>query len=83
MTVGAQRAAIEQLAQAVLDCRARMPDSSPAALYDPDLMKKPLRQAHRALDRAVERLYREAAFKTERQRVEFLFAAYEAALANA
>ncbi len=78
-----QRAAIEQLAQAVLDCRARMPDSSPAALYDPDLMKKPLRQAHRALDRAVERLYREAAFKTERQRVEFLFAAYEAALANA
>lgn len=48
-----------------------------ADLYDPLAMPKPLRDAHRALDRAVDRCYRSAPFDSDRQRVEFLFGLYE------
>ena len=36
-----------------------------------------LRRAHRALDRAVDRLYRRDGFASERERVEHLFMLYE------
>ena len=36
-----------------------------------------LRRAHRALDRAVDRLYRKRGFASERERVEYLFMLYE------
>ena len=36
-----------------------------------------LRRAHKANDRAVDRLYRKRAFESERERVEHLFALYE------
>ena len=36
-----------------------------------------LRRAHRALDRAVDRLYRRSSFASERERVEHLFMLYE------
>lgn len=72
----AQRAAVEREAQAVLDARARHPNSSLADLYEPgtapDLVK-----AHARLDRAVERCYRPEPFNSDRERVEFLFALYE------
>ncbi len=74
-----KRAAIEAAAQAVLDARAGHPGESPADLYDPDLMKRPLRRAHQTLDRAVDRAYRGRKFDVERERVGFLFAAYERA----
>ena len=38
---------------------------------------QPLRRAHQALDRAVDRLYRPAGFASERERVEHLFTLYE------
>jgi hypothetical protein len=72
-----QRQAIETLAQAVLEARARFPGATLAALYDPDLMKPVLRKAHRALDAAVDRLYRKAPFASERERAEHLFGSYE------
>ena len=68
---------LEPLAQAVLDARAAHPAATLADLYDPDLMPPDLRKAHRALDRAVDRLYRRKNFATERERVEHLFALYE------
>jgi len=74
----AQRAKVEALAQAVLDARLQHPTSSLADLYDPDTMPGDLRSAHAALDRAVDRLYRPAAFETDRDRVEHLFGRYEA-----
>jgi hypothetical protein len=74
----AQRARIEALAQAVLDARAADPAASLADLYDPDTMPAALRQAHRALDLAVDRLYRTQAFAGDRDRVEHLFGRYEA-----
>jgi hypothetical protein len=74
----AQRAKIEELAQAVLDARAAHPTSSLADLYDPDTMPANLRKAHAALDAAVDRLYRPAPFASDRDRVEHLFGRYEA-----
>ena len=68
---------LEPPAQAVLDARAAHLDATLADLYDPDLMPPDLRKAHRALDRAVDRLYRRKSFATERERVEHLFALYE------
>jgi hypothetical protein len=69
---------VEGLARAVLDARARYPTASLADLYDPDTMPGDLRKAHAALDLAVDRLFRPAAFASDRDRVEHLFGRYEA-----
>ncbi len=68
---------LEPLAQAVLDARAGHPGATLADLYDPDLMPPTLRRAHTRLDRAVDRLYRQRRFSSERERVEHLFMLYE------
>lgn len=49
----AQKAKIEQTAQAILDARALYPDSSLADLYDEVTMPPELRKAHQQNDRAV------------------------------
>ena len=49
----AQRARIEQTAQAILDARALYPDASLADLYDELTMPPELRKAHQQNDRAV------------------------------
>lgn len=53
----AQKAKIEQTAQAILDARALYPDSSLADLYDEVLMPPELRKAHQNNDRAVMQVY--------------------------
>ena len=53
----AQKARIEQTAQAILDARAKYPDSSLADLYDETLMPPELRKAHRENDKAVMQAY--------------------------
>ena len=73
----ADTSALEPFAQAVLDARAAHAGATLADLYDPDLMPPNLRRAHRALDRAVDRLYRRQRFTSERERVEHLFVLYE------
>jgi len=73
----AQKAKVEEAAQAVLDARAQFPDASLADLYDPVSMPPVLTKAHSALDRAVDRCYRKEPFPSDRARVEFLFALYE------
>ncbi len=72
---------LDPLAQTVLDARNAHPDSTLADLYDPDLMPANLRKAHRALDRAVDRLYRRSGFASDRERVEYLLALYEKTVA--
>ena len=69
---------IEPLAQAVLDARATFPDATLADLYDPVTMPAPLRKAHRALDLAVDRLYRGRKFTSEHERLQHLFERYQA-----
>ena len=53
----AQKAKIEQTAQAILDARALYPDSSLADLYDEVTMPPELRKAHQNNDRAVMQAY--------------------------
>ena len=53
----AQKAKIEQTAQAILDARAKYPDSSLADLYDELTMPAELRKAHQDNDRAVMQAY--------------------------
>ena len=52
-----QKAKIEQTAQAILDARARYPESSLADLYDELTMPPELRKAHQDNDRAVMQAY--------------------------
>ena len=68
---------MEALVQDVLDARAAHPDATLADLYDPDIMPPNLRQAHRRLDRAVDRLYSRNGFTSERERIEYLFMLYD------
>ena len=53
----AQKAKIEQTAQAILDARAKFPDCSLADLYDELTMPPELRKAHQNNDRAVMQAY--------------------------
>ncbi|MCI5690661.1 MAG: methylase [Clostridiales bacterium] len=53
----AQKAKIEETAQAILDARALYPDSSLADLYDETTMPPELRKAHQQNDRAVMQAY--------------------------
>ena len=69
--------ALEPLAQAVLDERAKHPSASLANLYTRDLMSRDLFAAHQKLDRAVDRLYRRKKFNSEDERIAFLLKLYE------
>lgn len=72
----AQKAEIEKLVQAVLDARAEFPGSSLADLYDPLTMPLKLAKAHKALDRAVDKIYRKESFESDTDRVALLFQKY-------
>jgi len=49
-----------------------------AELYDPDKMPDGLRQeAHHEMDLAVEQCYRKSPFKSDEERLEYLFKLYE------
>jgi len=73
-----QKASVELAAQGILDARSAFPASTLAALYDPSLMPPALRKAHEALDRAVDAAYGRRSFKSEAERVAFLFERYQA-----
>jgi hypothetical protein len=73
-----QKQKVEIAAQAVLDTRAKYPDSSLADLYDPLTMPPDLVKAHQILDKAVDLCYRPQPFVSELNRIEFLFSQYEA-----
>ncbi|QSR34152.1 SAM-dependent methyltransferase [Marinobacterium iners] len=73
-----QRSAIEKLGRQIILARGAHPDKTLAQMYDPDKMPDDLLQAHQALDRAVEHLYRERPFRDTAERQEFLLARYEA-----
>jgi hypothetical protein len=72
-----QRQAIEAAAQAVLDARAKCPDSSLADLYDPLTMPPDLVKAHHKLDAAVDAAYSKKKFSGDTDRVAFLFELYQ------
>ncbi|MBI4828359.1 MAG: class I SAM-dependent DNA methyltransferase [Nitrospinae bacterium] len=71
-----QAKAIEAAARKVLEAREKFPGATLADLYDPLSMPPALLKAHHALDRAVDAAYGRARFKTEADRVAFLFQRY-------
>jgi hypothetical protein len=77
----AQRSAIDAAAQAVLDARAQFPGSTLADLYDPLAMPPALLKTHQKLDAAVDAAYgkgaKAGAFKSDAERVAFLFEQYQ------
>ena len=75
-TLRSLRQKIEQAAQAILDARARYPESSLADLYDPLTMPPDLRTAHEANDRAVLAAYGLAPDTPEPEIVAHLFKLY-------
>ncbi len=72
-----QKAKIEKTAQAILDARAKYPDSSLADLYDETLMPPELRKAHQENDKAVMQAYGFSLKMTESECVAELFKLYE------
>ena len=69
---------INAAAQAVLDARAAFPGATLADLYDPLSMPPALLRAHQKLDAAVDRAYGKSSFKSDAERVAFLFQRYQA-----
>jgi hypothetical protein len=75
-----QRARVELTAGRVLDVRASYLGGwaeSLADLYEPLLSPTSLLQAHNALNRAVDRCYRAQSFKSDTDRISFLFELYD------
>jgi hypothetical protein len=74
------RQTIEAAAQGVLDARAQFPGSSLADLYDPLSMPPALNKAHQKLDAAVDKAYEPSggkkSYKSDAERVGFLFELY-------
>ncbi|HVX40446.1 MAG TPA: DNA methyltransferase [Gemmatimonadaceae bacterium] len=65
------------VADELLSAREENGEAPLADLYDSTLMPASLRKAHRALDKAVDRLYRKAPFGSDRERAEHLLGLYE------
>lgn len=68
---------VEEKAKLVLEARSNHPNSTLADLYDPDTMPNDLRKAHDELDKAVDKCYSNQSFKTEMERLKFLFDLYK------
>lgn len=71
-----QKERVERAAQTILDARAKFPTAILADLYDPNSMPKEILAAHRANDEAVDAAYGSRRFKTDLERLEFLFDLY-------
>ncbi len=77
-TNDAQRKSIIALAKTVLLTRENYPENTLAELYDPLKMPTDLFEAHQALDKAVDRLYRDKPFRDSTERLSCLLERYEA-----
>lgn len=72
-----RKATLEKCARQILDVRKKHPGRSLADLYNMTLMPDDLRKAHRALDRAVDKIYRKTKFNSESERLVHLLKMYE------
>jgi hypothetical protein len=61
----------------ILEEREKHPEKTLAQLYDPEKMPVGLKEAHRLNDEAVDRCYRSTPFKSDEERLEYLFKLYE------
>lgn len=72
-----QKEKVKELAQQILDIRAKYPNCSLAILYNPETMPPDLVKAHTELDKAVDACYGKKIFASDSERMEFLFDLYE------
>tara|TARA_B100000787_G_scaffold70713_1_gene51997 strand:- start:326 stop:3001 length:2676 start_codon:yes stop_codon:yes gene_type:complete len=61
----------------IIDERLKHSEKTLAQLYDPDKMPEGLKEAHHQNDLAVERCYRSTPFRSDEERLEYLFKLYE------
>jgi hypothetical protein len=73
---------ITQSAFRILEEREKHSDKTLAQLYDPDKMPESLREAHRQNDIIIEKCYRSTPFKSDEERLEYLFKLYEKMIAE-
>jgi len=67
---------VEKEAKAIISIREKY-KSSLADLYNPLTMPKDLLQAHKKLDKTIDKCYRTKPFKSDLERVEYLFELYD------
>lgn len=72
----AQKELLSSFAKEILLVRAEHTEMTLGDMYNPENFPDDLRAAHRALDLAVERCYREKPFESDEERLEFLFKQY-------
>lgn len=72
-----QKEKVKELAQQILDTRAKHQNCSLAILYNPETMPPDLVKAHAKLDKAVNACYGKKSFASDSERMEFLFDLYE------
>ena len=68
---------ITQTVFRILEEREKHSDKTLAQLYDPDKMPEGLREAHHQNDEIIEKCYRSTSFKSDEERLEYLFKLYE------
>lgn len=72
-----QKETITQYVFDILDERAKYSEKTMAWIYNPETMPSGLKEAHHALDLAIERIYRLAPFHSDEERLEYLFKLYD------
>ncbi|WP_149525791.1 class I SAM-dependent DNA methyltransferase [Sphingobacterium hotanense] len=72
-----QKETITQYVFDILDERAKYSEKTMAWMYNPETMPSGLKQAHLAMDLAIERIYRLAPFNSDEERLEYLFKLYD------
>jgi hypothetical protein len=73
---------ITQAVFRILEEREKHSDKTLSQLYDPDKMPEGLREAHRQNDEIIEKCYRSTPFKSDEERLEYLFKLYEKMIAE-
>ncbi len=77
-----QKEILTQYVFDILEVRANHTGKTMAWMYNPDTMPNDLKQAHQALDEAVEKCYRLEPFDSDSERLEYLFKLYEKMIAK-
>lgn len=73
-----QKYTINEYVFSILDERAKYSEKTMAWMYNPNTMPSGLKQAHKELDDAIERIYKPyGTFKSDEERLEHLFKLYE------
>ena len=76
-TTKEQKERLTELAEEVLLTRENHTEMTLGEMYNPETMPDDLKEAHKALDLAVEECYRPEPFTSDDERLEYLFKLYE------